>query len=487
MTQDMERREDLLTNNALVVTEGRVPMRELRWHCGHMDGELEEDSDIPPPLAVCRLGYGNRRPCDEDDDEEERGNRSRDTFTRISRRFDGRSKPRPKAPERNQGSGWYRGESLRLRQICNQEIAGDVYRLDTEKAEMTIMSMQEGTNVPDAWMSEASDAIHIIPVEDVYHKLMQHTANDKGLRNTELEHNSAVIVIPLQEHITPTELHKLQLLQQNKQSVASNSEFGQEKRSNDTAVSQHQEVPSLGTASDMPPNQADPAPIDHLALVNEHSPITAQPEVSMTAVSSAQKNQKKQTAANENTAVDMLFQKFSPEGPLNHNDQANSNTELGTQDSANNEPPTTNDNQDPVTQFKQSITSMLPSPILQAPTTKLGTTTSGNEAPTSPGEMRNPRLKSNGKQKPVMWMAQELIAKKWGVLQPEQDLESRTLQVYLDKYKEPLTEEKMEAIKTLSAVAAKKKSKKNKMAVGPAPGKRKKKKTAKEDAVMMEV
>lgn len=89
--------------------------------------------------------------------------------------------------------------------------------------------------------------------------------------------------------------------------------------------------------------------------------------------------------------------------------------------------------------------------------TKKNTTTL--QKPTA--ERRSPRLKNSGKHnKPVMTMAQELIAKKWGITQPDQDLDSLTLQQYLDKYKKPLDKESIEAIKTLSEVTTAKKKRK---------------------------
>lgn len=92
-------------------------------------------------------------------------------------------------------------------------------------------------------------------------------------------------------------------------------------------------------------------------------------------------------------------------------------------------------------------------------------------------ERRSPRLiNSNKQQKPAMKLAQELIAKKWGVLEEEYDLESLNLQQYLDKYKSPLDEEKMNAIKKLLEVTTKKKRKKMKAIPLPATSLNKKRK-----------
>jgi hypothetical protein len=76
------------------------------------------------------------------------------------------------------------------------------------------------------------------------------------------------------------------------------------------------------------------------------------------------------------------------------------------------------------------------------------------------------------KSKPIIKLTQELVAKKWGILKEDKDLDSMTLKQYLDMYKQPLNEESMEAIEKLTEVVVDKKSKKDK--------KKKKKKKGKE-------
>lgn len=50
-------------------------------------------------------------------------------------------------------------------------------------------------------------------------------------------------------------------------------------------------------------------------------------------------------------------------------------------------------------------------------------------------------------------MAQELVARKCGILEEKQELDNMTLQKYLDLYKQPISEDSMEAIKKLAEVA----------------------------------
>lgn len=73
------------------------------------------------------------------------------------------------------------------------------------------------------------------------------------------------------------------------------------------------------------------------------------------------------------------------------------------------------------------------------------------------------RLKSIGrKQNSAIKMAQEVLAKNWGVmkLKTHQKLEIITMQQYLETYKKPLTEPTMEAIRKLSRGAELKKKRK---------------------------
>jgi hypothetical protein len=60
-------------------------------------------------------------------------------------------------------------------------------------------------------------------------------------------------------------------------------------------------------------------------------------------------------------------------------------------------------------------------------------------------------------------LAQDLIAKKCGILQNEDSLEDQTLQQYLDMYKKPLPDSSMQAILNLSEVASESKKKRRKV------------------------
>jgi ABC-type transport system involved in cytochrome bd biosynthesis fused ATPase/permease subunit len=57
-------------------------------------------------------------------------------------------------------------------------------------------------------------------------------------------------------------------------------------------------------------------------------------------------------------------------------------------------------------------------------------------------------------------LAQDLIAKKCGIIKEDETLDNRTLQQYMDMYKKPLTEQTMDAIIKLTKVTDEKKKKK---------------------------
>jgi hypothetical protein len=88
---------------------------------------------------------------------------------------------------------------------------------------------------------------------------------------------------------------------------------------------------------------------------------------------------------------------------------------------------------------------------------------SQKEATKQGNQRESPRLKEKGtKGKPVLKLAQDLVAKRRGVLQDNQNLEGMTLQKYLDMYKKPLSDDSMEAIKKLAEIAEEDKKKKKK-------------------------
>lgn len=99
----------------------------------------------------------------------------------------------------------------------------------------------------------------------------------------------------------------------------------------------------------------------------------------------------------------------------------------------------------------------MPQPLLQQP--------QAQHQPNAPAEgagiRRNPRLKNKTrKPKPPIKLAQEVLAKKWGILTQDEDMDELTLQQYLDLYRKPLSAPALQDIKTLTLVVELKKGKK---------------------------
>jgi hypothetical protein len=66
------------------------------------------------------------------------------------------------------------------------------------------------------------------------------------------------------------------------------------------------------------------------------------------------------------------------------------------------------------------------------------------------------------KGKTIIKQAQELVAKKCGIVEEDKEMDSMTLQQYLDMYKQPLLNESMEAIVKLIEMTEEKKKKMDK-------------------------
>jgi hypothetical protein len=114
--------------------------------------------------------------------------------------------------------------------------------------------------------------------------------------------------------------------------------------------------------------------------------------------------------------------------------------------------------------FKQSTSTPLSGFVLQMPQHKADPPSNSLplDGEKEQGPWRSPRLmKKNSSGKDIFKLAQDLIAKKCGVLK-EEVLDRMTLQQYLDLYKQPLNEQAMDAIIKLTEVASEKDIKKKK-------------------------
>jgi hypothetical protein len=114
--------------------------------------------------------------------------------------------------------------------------------------------------------------------------------------------------------------------------------------------------------------------------------------------------------------------------------------------------------------FRQSTSSPTSSFLLQTPKYKAKEVSDKTTpAQVSEGDQRqSPRLKAKKtKDKSILRLAQDLVAKKCGILQEDESLDNMTLNQYLEMYRKPLNEDSMQAIIKLTEVA-KEKQKKNK-------------------------
>lgn len=111
-------------------------------------------------------------------------------------------------------------------------------------------------------------------------------------------------------------------------------------------------------------------------------------------------------------------------------------------------------------QLVAALTTPLPEPILPAPKSKTVHATGATQPVTRSSSCLKAKL---NKKKPVINLAQEVLAKKWGITIEDEELNNLTLQQYLDIYRKPLSTSALQAIRTLTNVATMKKIKKKKM------------------------
>lgn len=453
--------------------DGRVPMRELRWQYGHMDGELEDEGILHTP--TCRPGNGFRRPREDDDEDNNQGRKSRmrAILSRMTRCLDRGNQSRSKAPEPDRGSGWYKGEGSRYgySDRCSDN-------LKIEQARISDQMFQD---------HHSSDAIHIVPVNNLFEAYEQYQSEINP--NNCLDRSSTVIVIPLQEVVPPSkeDINR----QVRATSSASNNAIEQLVPVNVTQITENPQI-QANTREILPKVSSDGI----AATTMDHSPNTMRLQDWMSVMVSAQKQPTQGEAPCSTQAESTMYQPHSPvaihhslsqvidqdTNPTIQSDTTTHNLSIiphDTHEAASKE----SGHRAKLNLLHAEITLNKTPPVLETPMSKKSGTAATRSLQPINGERRSPRLKSNEKQKPAIKLAQELLAKKWGILQPEQDLEERTLQQYLDTYKTPLDDNKMEAIKALSVVTTKKKTKKHKINTEAT---KKKKKIKKARAVLTE-
>jgi hypothetical protein len=110
-----------------------------------------------------------------------------------------------------------------------------------------------------------------------------------------------------------------------------------------------------------------------------------------------------------------------------------------------------------------TTTTPLPGCILDTPKHK-SVDKSIKESKEADNLRKSPMLSGRiNKGKSVVNLAQDLVARKCGIIQEEENLDDMTLKDYMNMYKKPLSKDSMGAILKLTEVAQEKKKKKNKI------------------------
>jgi hypothetical protein len=110
--------------------------------------------------------------------------------------------------------------------------------------------------------------------------------------------------------------------------------------------------------------------------------------------------------------------------------------------------------------FKQAHSSPLSSCILKTPQHKRLAILAQTQMSDQHADLKTKSTRLKGKTssgKIVVRMAQDLIAKKWGITPPDRSLDDMTLKQYLEVYKKPLSETAMNVVSKLAEVEVNKK------------------------------
>jgi hypothetical protein len=115
---------------------------------------------------------------------------------------------------------------------------------------------------------------------------------------------------------------------------------------------------------------------------------------------------------------------------------------------------------DPLLSFKHKVIKMLPEALLPLPTSQTLTHAAETLEEHGRGEKHkqatrcSPKIKRNiKKHKPAVKLAQEVLAKKWGILDVDKEMEELTLQQYIDLYRRSLSQHAIAAVRKLTEVA----------------------------------
>lgn len=511
-----------------LMAEGSIQMRRFSWQFGLMDGNLDDD-ELRPQVYPCRPAQEPRRDHGYDDDDEDRARRhprTREIISRVTHCLDGRDRSRNRTPNRENRSGWYRGEPSHRGRVGQDTKSPPLSRFSTPFAEnralrqlwqswdnystqrcLTLHDAEPVQNIehstggppqlscgqtPSEHSNGYSDAIQITPMEsqivlqdEFINAQMGHTSTNMGQENNldkDLGNSDAIqITLPetVEQALKQWEEHAKTQKDQVDRWVripgsdaivvplspvfwpdadinTANKNYGD---SAGQRVEQITDTP-IFTIEPVTLQQEDQLTKDDSSLTQPISGTQSQAEQnirqSQQHTEEAQPTQRTNIQEHSEVQTSLLNgQQLSPAEDGITTEQAVTVPTSGSENST-----------DLITTLKQSVISPISPPILKTPahkSTNNETTSNENRSPNmvSPGNRSSPRLPGKPKKQiSVVKMAQQVLAKKWGVLEEDEELENDKIKKYLDIYKKPLSEPEMEAIRTLSEVVEMKKKRK---------------------------
>lgn len=390
-----------------LLADGRVPWRDFTWELGRADGDLLDDDILPPPTRHCgedRSTYWHPRDEDEDRDRDHHPrSRPRSILRKVSGCLEGRNRNKGHHTGRDQRSGWFRGESSRgkSRNQLNVHAQRDADG-DNEATiwDISCTDLARQHEVVNNWVT--TDAVYIVPADHI----------EEPVYTERYKQPSEAIVI------TPTasfDLHMGEVSMPEEQ-VTDNGQHYQKENEADLMLDK-----------DGPQQESG-------CLEREEACTQEQDDIPITPHAD-------EGATNYTVSPERMTLEAQAEGQ-----------EL----------------QELLRIFKQSTAQPILGAILQTPTHKTSTIGMDTLAH-KPDEQieknekvlmnrQSPKLKEkSNKNKPVLQMAQELVAKKCGAIKENQKVDNMTLQQYINLYRHPLSKGSVQAILRLTEVAAKKK------------------------------
>jgi hypothetical protein len=458
--------EDLLFyhhQRAELIADGKVPWRELEWQYGVPDGDLQEDKSFTPARRCAPISEPRRYPSgDEDRDRDHKRLKPRGFMNKVSSWMEGCSRNRSKPCEDRTRDGWYRGESSRTRMMGPYDLEEGQF----QNSENSLL---------------VSDTIEITPQAEL----------DMGYADRDTVGLSSDVILitpgPIPHHIISRSAQVLNSDEIKNQGQKTISE-GQTHESKKPVGSS---APSYGQDSADPNNtQSDTAPAEpstalkctqvqtNIMPLNETDPVDT---INIPHSGPTGDQASTELQEHNNTVLPSMVANVSPTASsLSPLHIGSAIKEQG------------RDLHELLQMFRQANSEPLSSFILQIPKHKKAADEPQLKQPPNnlkqKKQRKSPRLQEQRpKGKSVLKKAQELIARKCGIVEEDEDFDSMALQQYVEMYKQSLTKESMEAIEKLTEVTSDKQKKDRKEKRVKKEGKQKAKRSFMASAAMAAV